>query len=147
MNRPYFIDANIPIYAAGSAHPLKDPAIRILRLAAQHPDSFLTSAEVLQELIHYYSSRNRWELGYQVLHRFAAVISGRIESVRSEDALRAAEMVGQQAGVSARDWLHAAVMQRAGTNRIVSADQNLDRIPWLERLDPKNVADLMARFA
>ncbi len=82
MTRPYFIDADIPIYAAGSAHPLKDPAIRILRLAAQHPESFLTSAEVLQELI-----------------------------------------------------------------RIVSADQNLDRIPWLERLDPKNVADLTAQFA
>ena len=147
MNRPYFIDANITIYAAGSAHPLKDPAIRILRLVAQRPESFLTSAEVLQELIHYYSARNRWELGYQVLHRFAAVISGRIQPVHSEDALRAAEMVGQQAGVSARDWLHAAVMQRVGTNRIVSADQNLDRIPWLERLDPKNVADLMAQIA
>ena len=147
MNRSYFIDTNIPIYAAGTAHPLKDPSIRILRLAAQHPDSFLTSAEVLQELIHYYSARNRWELGYDVLHRFAAVVSGRIESVHPEDALRAAEMVGQQAGVSARDCLHAAVMQRAGTDRIVSADQNLDRIPWLERLDPLNVADLMAQLS
>ncbi len=145
MNRPYFVDANIPIYAAGTAHPLKDPALRILRLAAQRPESFLTSAEVLQELIHYYSARNRWQLGYQVLHRFAAVMSGRIESVHPEDALRAAEMVGQQAGVSARDCFHAAVMQRVGTDRIVSADQNLDRIPWLQRLDPLNAAHLASQ--
>lgn len=56
MSPTLFLDTNIPIYAAGGEHPHKQPSTEILRLAAGRPDSFVTSTEVFQELIHYYVS-------------------------------------------------------------------------------------------
>ena len=67
MRPTAFLDTNIPMYAAGREHPHKEPFIQILRLVASSPNSFVTSTEVLQELIHYYLSAGRWELGFRVL--------------------------------------------------------------------------------
>ena len=35
MSRLIFIDANVPIYAAGQSHPFKEPCARILELVAE----------------------------------------------------------------------------------------------------------------
>ncbi len=48
MSRPTFLDANVPIYAAGRPHRLKEPCAQVLMLAAERPEAFLTDAEVLQ---------------------------------------------------------------------------------------------------
>ena len=37
MSPAVFIDANVPIYAAGGDHPLKEPCARILRSMAEDP--------------------------------------------------------------------------------------------------------------
>ena len=37
MTPAVFIDANVPIYAAGDDHPLKEPCARILPSVAEHP--------------------------------------------------------------------------------------------------------------
>ena len=54
MSPAAFIDANVPIYASGREHPNKEPCARILMMAAEHPLSFVTDVEVLQELVHRY---------------------------------------------------------------------------------------------
>ena len=54
MSPAVFIDANVPIYAAGGDHPYKEPCARILRMAAEEPQPFVTDSEVLQELMHRY---------------------------------------------------------------------------------------------
>ena len=54
MSPAVFIDANVPIYAAGGDHPYKEPCARILRMAAEQPQPFVTDSEVLQELMHRY---------------------------------------------------------------------------------------------
>ena len=60
MNPVVFIDANVPIYAAGREHPYKGPCTRILRLVAEQPQSFVTDSEILQELMHRYLATGRW---------------------------------------------------------------------------------------
>jgi predicted nucleic acid-binding protein len=55
-------------------------------------------------------------------------------------------MARELVGLSARDLLHAAVMQRVGTERIVSADRRFDVIAWLQRLDPATVATWSAQM-
>ena len=140
MSLPSFLDTNIPIYAAGREHPHKQPSIQILNLAASNPESFVTSAEVFQELIHYYLSANRWELGQQVFNRFEATMEGRIEPIYPEDTSRAAGMAGRYPGVSARDLLHVAVMLRLRTSYIISADTKMDQIPGIQRLNPLQVS-------
>ena len=139
MSPAAFIDANIPIYAAGREHPYKAPCARVLMLAAEHPRSFVTDAEVLQELVHRYVASGRWALGREVLHGFAQVMHDRIEPVDARDILDAAELADRNPGISARDLLHAAVMQRIDATRIVTVDADFDRLPGITRLDPLHV--------
>lgn len=134
-----FLDTNIPMYAAGAPHPLRQPSIAILRLVEGAPSSFTTSAEVLQEILHRYLSINRWQQGRSVLLRFSRLLRGRIEPVYSRDVLRAAELADRHPRLQSRDYLHAAVMFRLGIRRIVSTDSRFDSLPGIERLDPVKV--------
>ena len=141
MSPAVFLDANVPIYAAGGDHPLKAPCSRILRSVAEDPRPFVTDSEVLQELIHRYLAQGRWELGREVLRAFAEAMHGRIEPVHAEDVLAASGLADHHPGVSARDLVHTAVMQRLGTGRIISADTDFDHLNHVERLDPARIAE------
>lgn len=74
MSPVVFIDANVPIYAAGRAHPYKDPCANVLSLVAEKPLDYVTDAEVLQELAHRYLAQDRWALGREVIRTFALVM-------------------------------------------------------------------------
>jgi len=63
MADPIFLDANIPMYAAGRPHPLKQPCLDVLALVALYPDAFCTDAEVFQEILHRYRAQGRWQDG------------------------------------------------------------------------------------
>ena len=133
------IDASTPIYASGRNHPYKAPCARVLILAAEHPRSFVTDAEVLQELVHRYVASGRWALGREVLQSFAEVMHDRIEPVYARDILDAAKLADRNPGISARDLLHAAVMHRVGATHIVSVDADFDRLPDFTRMAPLRV--------
>ena len=141
MSPAAFIDANVPIYASGRESPYKEPCARVIMMAAEHPSSFVTNAEVLQELMHRYLASRRWALGREVLQGFAEVMSGRIEPVHDEDILQASSLADSYPGISARDLVHAAVMRRLGADRIISADSDFDRLPGLTRLDPTHLEE------
>jgi predicted nucleic acid-binding protein len=128
MSPAAFIDANVPIYAAGRPHPLKAHCVDVLALAAEHPERFITDAEVLQELLHRYLAPERWQAGAPVLAAFASLMAGRTEPVIAQDVMAAAKLAGEAPGVS------------AGCHRVISADRDFDRIPGLQRLDPAEVA-------
>ena len=141
MSPAVFIDANVPIYASGGDHPLKEPCAHILRGVAQDPRPFVTDSEVLQELLHRYLALERWELGREVLRAFAETMHGRIEPVHAEDVLTASELADRYPGVSSRDLVHASVMQRMGVLRLISADADFDRLDDVERLDPARISE------
>ena len=136
MSPVAFIDANVPIYAAGRDHPYKTPCAEILGLVAESPRSFVTDAEVLQELVHRYLAQERWTLGREVLRNFALVMWDRIEPVYAGDILVAGDLADQHPAVSSRDLVHAAVMVRLGVEQVVSADTDFDQLPGITRLDP-----------
>ena len=136
MSPVVFIDTNVPIYAAGREHPHKEPCAGTLRLVAENPMSFVTDAEVLQELVHRYLAQDRWALGREVLRIFALVMQDRIEPVYAGDILSGADLADRHPGISARDLVHAAVMRRLGAEHVISADTDFDRLPWVTRLDP-----------
>ena len=141
MNPAVFIDANVPIYAAGREHPYKQPCARILRMVAEEPQSFVTDSEVLQELLHRYLASGRWALGREVVRAFAEAMRGRIEPVHAEDVTLAAELADRHPEVSARDLVHAAVMRRLESDRIISADSDFDRLEGVGRLDPARIEE------
>lgn len=139
MTPPTFLDANVPIYAAGRPHRLKEPSARVLMLAAERPEAFVTDAEVLQELLHRYLALRLWPQGREVFRHFADLMRERVEPVLAADAEQAARLADEHPELGARDLLHTAVMQRLGVLRLVSADAGFDRLSQLERLDPTNV--------
>ena len=141
MSPAVFIDANVPIYAAGREHPYKQPCTRILRILADDPQSFVTDSEVLQEMMHRYLASGRWTLGREVVRAFAEAMRGRIEPVHGEVVSLAAELADRHPGISARDLVHVAVIQRLGINRIISADTDFDRLEGIDRLDPARIEE------
>ncbi len=138
---PAFLDTNVPLYAVGAEHPLKESCIEIMNALARHPGAFMTDAEVLQEIIHRYVALNRWSIGAGAFERFAALVEGRTAAMLRRDVLQAASMVNEYARLSARDLVHLAVMRRLGVTRIVSSDRGFDGVPDLERLDPARFDD------
>ena len=136
MTPATFIDANVPIYAAGTPHPLKRPCAQILSVVAKHPEAFVTDAEVLQEMFHRYLALRRWPQGRDVLTQFAELMRGRVEPVTAGDVTQATGITDAGNVLSARDLLHVAIMRRLGVVRIVSADSGFDRTVDIERLDP-----------
>lgn len=142
MSSPIFVDANVPIYAAGAPHPLKEPCIEVLRLIALRPEAFVTDAEILQELLHRYRRLGLWpDPGQMVLRNFELAMRGRIEAIRSEDVMDAAGFAAMYPNIPARDLLHFAVMARLGATQVVTADKDFARLSGVARLDP---ADLLA---
>jgi predicted nucleic acid-binding protein len=143
-----FLDANVPAYAAGREHPLREPCKEVLRLSARSPRSFFTDAEVLQEMLHRYLSLRRWPEGKRVVLDFAVLMAGSVEPVTAEDAVRACDLADRHAvrsgaRLAARDLLHAAVMLRSEGSpaRIVTADGDFDELAaeGIERLDSAHV--------
>lgn len=141
-----FLDANVPTYAAGREHPLKEPCKEIVGLAARRPHSFFTDAEVLQEMLHRYLSSGRFEQGKSAIADFSDIVHGSVEAVTAADMERALELADEYAtrpgsGLAARDIVHAAVMLRTGSRKIVSADRDFDELETagIERLDPAAV--------
>ena len=139
MSPAAFIDANVPIYASGREHPNQEPCARVLMMAAEHPLAFVTDVEVLQELMRRYIAAGRWALGREVLQDFAEVMHDRIEPVYDEDIHSAARLADSHPEISARDLVHAAVMLRLGSDRIISADADFDRLPNVTRLNPADI--------
>ncbi len=131
-----FLDTNVPMYAGGGPHALREPCERVLLLVAEMPGLFVTDAEVLQEMLHRYRAQNLWYRGGGVFHRFARLMRGRIEAIGVADVEQAALLADEYIGLSARDLLHVAVMARVGAETVITADRGFDRVPQVRRLDP-----------
>lgn len=147
MSPAAFLDANVPIYAAGRHHPLKEPCARILLLVAENPQAFVTDAEVLQELLHRYLALRLWPQGREVVRHFAELMQERVETVQAADVERAAQLADTHSELGGRDLLHAAVMERLHVRHIISADIGFDRLIQVGRLDPARVQDWRQRIA
>ena len=128
-----FVDSNIPMYLVGSPHPLRDEARRTLEALVIAGEKLVTSAEVLQEILHRYTAIGRLD----AIHPACSVLLDLVDEVfpvTVEDTLRAREVLFSIPSVSSRDALHIAVMDRRKVSRILSFDRGFDRAPGFRRL-------------
>jgi uncharacterized protein len=128
-----FVDSNIPMYLVGAAHPHKGDARRLLEDAIAAGERLITSAEVLQEILHRYVAIDRREAIQPAFDALVGVVD-EVLDIGRKDVERARELVLGTPGLSARDALHAAVMQREGITRILSFDAGFDELPGITRL-------------
>lgn len=127
------IDSNVPMYLVGAEHPHKADARRLLEAAIASGERLVTDAEVLQEILHRYVAIDRREAIQTAFDAVLGVVD-EVLGITLADVERAKAIVLGRMQLSARDALHAAVMERAGIERVMSFDRGFDGLPGVTRL-------------
>ncbi len=128
-----FIDSNVPMYLVGAPHPNKDAARRALELCIARGERMVTSAEVMQEILHRYQAVRRPDAIQPALDALLGVVD-EVFPIESGDVLHARDVLMGVVQLSARDALHVAVMKRRGVERVMSYDAGFDAVGWIERV-------------
>ncbi|MGH7588693.1 MAG: type II toxin-antitoxin system VapC family toxin [Gemmatimonadota bacterium] len=126
-----FVDSNIPMYVAGSEHPLREPARRFLEEVRSGRVEACTSTEVLQEILYRYVGLKRPDLASQVYDLFVQLCPT-VYPVTLADTDRAKDFVSERGDISVRDAVHAAVMLNNDVRKIATFDKGFDRILEIE---------------
>jgi uncharacterized protein len=128
-----FVDSNIPMYLIGAAHPHKVDAQRLLERLVSDRERLVTDAEVLQEILHRYTAIARHEAIQPAYDALLGIVD-EVFPIGQADVERAKQIVLERQGISARDALHVAIMQRHRVERILSFDAGFDRGPGILRI-------------
>ena len=128
-----FIDSTIPMYLIGGPHANKDAARRALEQCIARNERMVTSAEVMQEILHRYVAIKRLEAIQPALEALLGVVHETFP-IEYADIPAAKDVLMGRAPLSARDALHVAVMKRRGIDRVMSFNAGFDAIPWIERV-------------
>ena len=128
-----FVDSNIPMYLVGAPHPNKDAARRALEVCISRGERMVTSAEVMQEIMHRYVAIYRLDAIQPALDALLGVVD-EVFPIEAADVENAKNVIMGRARLSARDALHVAVMKRQGVERVMSFDAGFDAIAWVERV-------------
>jgi uncharacterized protein len=128
-----FIDSNIPMYLVGAPHPNKEAARSALERLIRRGVRMVTSAEVVQEVLHRYVSIQRLDAIQPALDALLGVVD-EVFPVEAEDVKEARDVLMGLAEVSARGALHVSIMKRRGVQRVMSFDPGFDAVEWVERV-------------
>jgi hypothetical protein len=128
-----FLDSNIPMYLIGAPHRLKTESQILVERVVAAGERIVTDAEVLQEILHRYTAINRRD-AIGSAFRVVLDLADDVFPIEKADVLRAGEIAQHPAGLSARDAVHLAVMERQGVARILSFDADFDRWPGIMRV-------------
>ena len=129
-----FVDSNIPMYVAGTAHPHRAPARRFVERMRRGDLDACTSTEVLQEILYRYCALSRRDLARQVYDLFVEICP-EVLDVTLADTDRARDLLGEVEPISVRDAVHAGVMLNHGIEWIASFDRGFDHVPGIRRLE------------
>ena len=122
-----FVDTNVFLLAAGSPHPLRQSATAALR---GKPD-LVTSAEVLQEILHVFMRRRRLDLCDQALELTYRSV-GEVWAIEPEDVVGARSLADLHPQLESRDLLHLACCLRRQTTDLATFDRGL-AAAWARR--------------
>jgi len=121
------------MYIVGASHPNKVEAQRLLEKAIMDRQRLVTDAEVLQEILHRYTSINRRDTIQPAFDILLALVDA-VLAVDQETVVEAEQIVLGYPQLSARDAVHLAVMQQHGIDRILSFDTGFDGLAGITRI-------------
>lgn len=130
-----FLDANVFLYAAGHAHPLRDPCRGVLRRVEDGSLAAVTNVEVVQELLYVLWRRGRAEEGRR-LARSVLGLFPEAHALAAEDLAEALDLLERHPDLTPRDAVHVATMRRHGIDTLISADTHFDSVEGIHRIDP-----------
>jgi predicted nucleic acid-binding protein len=132
-----FVDTNVLMYAAGTDHPMRDPSRRILDSVSARSIDGVTSAEVVQEIVHRYAAIGRAEGGLALAERamdlFAPVLPITHALMR-----RVPDLARRYPTLAARDVIHVATCIHEGITDILSTDRGFDSVREVRRIAPED---------
>ena len=128
-----FVDANIPMYLIGGAHPNKERAKILLEQLVGKRQVLVTDVEVFQEILHRYTAIERREAIEPAFTVLNSIID-RVFDFGMTEVVAAKELLATVDGISARDALHAIIMRAAGATEILSFDKGFDAIAGIKRI-------------
>lgn len=135
-----FIDSAVFMYAAGADHELRGPCQAVLRGAVERRIDAVTSAEVVQEVLHRYLSIRQVTVGIAAARDILTAF-GPVLPVTHDVMARVPDLADRYADrLAARDLVHLASCIEAGIDRIVTTDHGFDRITEVRRVDPRELA-------
>ena len=119
-----FVDSNVFVYAVGRPHPLREEAQNFFIRAHEEGKSLVTSAEVLQELIHIYLPVGRMET-LDAAFELATRGVDRVIPIDSDTVVYARDLISGNPSLTARDLLHLSVCQLHSVHELMTFDRNL----------------------
>ena len=121
-----FVDTNVFMYAVGRQHPLRSKARGFfIEAVSDETSRLVTSAEVLQELLHAYHPVGRL---MTLRHAFDLVLGSTHEvwPIEADDVRMARGIAETHVGVGARDALHIACCRRRDVDTLKTFDRGLE---------------------
>jgi predicted nucleic acid-binding protein len=119
-----FVDTNVFMYAVGREHPLRERARKFFLQFAARDERTVTSAEVLQELMHAYLPAKRLATFDAALVLVESSVS-EVWPIEAEDVRAARLLVDRYPGLAARDLIHLACCRRRNADSIQTFDRGL----------------------
>ncbi len=135
-----FVDTAVVMHAAGGEHPLRDPCRRIIDGISDGSVDGVTSAEVIQEIIHRFLSIRRPEDGATLAERTQDLMAP-VLPITHVLMRRVPELARRYPTLDARDLVHVATCIHEGITEIISPDRGFDQVAELRRIDPALFAD------
>jgi hypothetical protein len=119
-----FVNTDVIMYAVGRSHPLRQEARTFFEESVSTGRALVTSAEVLQELLHAYIPVGRIQTLQAALDLAVSMVQT-TWSLEVEDVQHAHRLIGSHPELGARDLLHLACCQRRGVTSIKTFDRTL----------------------
>ena len=120
-----FVDTSVFMHAVGAEHPLRTPSVAFfLDSRREKARPLVTSAEVLQELLHLYTPQNRLEELDAAL-QLAVDVCFDVWSVETADVRLGRTLMTSYPALSSRGLLHLASCRRRNVGEIRTWDRSL----------------------
>lgn len=130
------------MYAAGAPHPLRGPAVRLIKAVRDGHFEATISAEVVQEVLHRFVAIRRPDIGAQ-LARDALDLFAPVVPITHRVMDRMPELVARYPMLAARDLVHVATCVENEMGTIVSADRGFDGVAELRRVSIEDAPRLL----
>lgn len=127
------VDSNIPMYLVGASHPHKLDAQHLLERLISERRRLVTDTKVFQEILHRYSAIGRRDAIQPAFDALRGVVDN-VLPIDESDVVRAKDLLATHPALTARDAIHAAVMEHHTISEILSFDRGFDAVAGIQRL-------------
>lgn len=133
----YFIDTNIPMYAAGKAHEHKEECINVLGKVAEGALTAFTDTEVFQEILYRFIEQLNLKTGYQIYDDFLKLMHGNILPITVREIKELRRLSEKYPQSKSGDLIHLSAMLTNNINKIITLGKDFKRFEEAEVVHPK----------